>query len=167
MKNIFIIVLFATFYSVTAHAQKYDVPSTYVLKTDADFIMYEQQVVNTTDWLQETGWRDKREKRKAARLFILAWVQGAPNISITLNKALNDLANKNPELLFTYTSQFAKYAIQHGVGFDKNKANLEVIRAMLAKYTMEKSHMPDDNVERLIEINKEGNLPGWIAANFK
>jgi len=116
--------------------------------------------------LQETGWKDKREKRKAARLFILAWVQGSNTVHVSLNKAINELSDRNPELLFTYTSQFAKYALEHKTDFDKNAANLAAVRAMLAKYKMEDSRKTDPDVEKLITINQEGNLATWIASNF-
>ncbi|WP_184545739.1 hypothetical protein [Mucilaginibacter sp. FT3.2] len=167
MKHFFILIIALTASTLTATAQKYDVPMHYELQTDADFAMYEPQVVTTADWLQQTGWKDKREKRQAARLFILAWAQGTRSVPIVINKSVNNLTDQNPELLFTYTSQFAKYAIQHKSDFDKNTANLVALRAMLAKYSIEESHRRDEDVEKLIEINKEGNLASWIATDFK
>ena len=167
MKQILSLVIIITAFTLTARAQKFDVPMHYELQTDADFDMYEQQVINTADWLQQTGWKDKREKRQAARLFILAWVQGSHSVKVSINKAVNDLSDTNPELLFTYTSQYAKFALQHKTDFDRNTANLVALRAMLSKYSIEESHKRDDDVEKLIEINKEGNLPNWIATNFK
>jgi hypothetical protein len=167
MKTTLTLLIALTAFSLTTMAQKFDVPMNYVLQTDADFAMYEPQVITTADWLQQTGWKDKRDKRRVARLFILAWVQGAHNVSVTINKAVNDLSDQNPELLFTYTSQYAKFALQHKTDFDKNTANLVALRAMIAKYNIEESHKKDDDVEKLIEINKEGNLAGWIATDFK
>ena len=167
MKYILTLSITLTMFCLTARAQKFDVPMHYELQTDADFDMYEQQVINTADWLQQTGWKDKREKRQAARLFILAWVQGSHSVSVSINKAVNSLSDLNPELLFTYTSQYAKFALQHKTDFDKNTANLVALRAMLSKYSIEESHKKDEDVEKLIEINKEGNLASWIATDFK
>lgn len=167
MKQLLILILATMFFSFTAKAQKYDVPMHYVLQTDADFEMYEPQVISTADWLQQTGWKDKREKRQAARLFILAWVQGSHNVKVVVNKSVDALCDKNPELMFTYTSQFAKFALQHKTDFDRNTANLVALRAMIAKYNVEPSHQTDPDVEKIIEINKEGNLASWIATDFK
>lgn len=167
MKKILTLIIAITAFTLTATAQKYDVPMHYELQTDADFIMYEQQVITTADWLQQTGWKDKRDKRQAARLFILAWVQGSRSVSVSINKAVNDLSDQNPELLFTYTSQYAKYALQHKNDFDKNTANLVALRAVIAKYNIEESHKKDDDVEKLAQINKEGNLASWISTDFK
>lgn len=166
MKQLVTLIIALTTLTLTARAQKFDVPMQYELQTDADFAMYEPQVISTADWLQETGWKDKREKRKAARLFILAWVQGSNTVHVSLNKAINELSDRNPELLFTYTSQFAKYALEHKTDFDKNAANLAAVRAMLAKYKMEDSRKTDPDVEKLITINQEGNLATWITSNF-
>ncbi len=167
MKKILTFIIAVSGFSLTAIAQKYDVPMHYELTTDADFATYEPQVISTADWLQQTGWKDKREKRQAARLFILAWVQGSTTVKVSINKAVNELSDQNPELLFTYTSQYAKFALEHKSDFDKNTANLVALRAMLTKYKMEETRKKDDDVEKLIEINKDGNLASWIATDFK
>jgi hypothetical protein len=167
MKQILTLIIAITAFNITANAQTFDVPMHYELQTDADFNMYEPQVISTADFLQQTGWKDKRSKRQAARLFILAWVQGSHSVKVSVNKAINELSDQNPELLFTYTSQYAKYALLHKNDFDKNTANLVALRAMIAKYNIEPSHKKDDDVEKIAEINKEGNLASWIATDFK
>jgi hypothetical protein len=167
MKKVLTLILAAISFTLTATAQKFDVPMHYELQTDADFAMYEPQVISTADWLQQTGWKDKREKRQAARLFILAWVQGSTTVKVSINKAVNDLTDKNPELLFTYTSQYAKFALEHKSDFDKNTANLMALRAMIAKYKMEETRKKDDDMEKITGINQEGNLANWIATDFK
>lgn len=164
-KQITLFIAFAAF-SLTAMAQQYEVPTNYSFDTKADYKMYEPQIIATTDWLQRTAWKDQRDKRRQARLFFLSWVKGAP-VNVGIGQTVTDLSDKNPELAFTYMTQYAKYSLLHKDDFDKNKANLSALKSMIDKYTMDPSRQKDDEVEKLIQIDKDGKLERWVSTDFK
>lgn len=166
MKKILILVTAFVAFSLTALAQKYDVPENYVLKEKADYAPYETQFINTTDWLQATPWTTETDKRSIANKFLMDWMEGSPSVSIPIGHAVIELSEKNPDLLLTFMCFYAKYALQHKDGLDKNKAGLEAVKAMLDKYTMEKSHKKDGKLEKLIKINQDGNLESWVNKNL-
>src|ERR1700679_3255172 len=91
-----------------ASAQTYEVPKNYTLKTKDDYAKYEPEVIHTVDWLQQASWDEPIEKRKEANAFLMAWLTGSPNVSISIGKPLMDLVDKNKELLIIFMGGYAK-----------------------------------------------------------
>jgi hypothetical protein len=166
MKKILTLIMVIAAFSLTATAQKYDVPENYVLKDKADYAPYETQFINTTDWLQATPWTEEADKRAVANKFLMEWMTGSPSVSIPIGHTVIELTQKNDDLLLTFMCFYAKYTLQHKDNFDKNKASFEAIKAVLDKYTLEKAHKKDSKIEKLIKINLEGNLESWVTKNL-
>src|SRR4051812_39794304 len=123
MKKILTLIMVIAAFSLTAAAQKYDVPENYVLKDKADYAPYETQFINTTDWLQATSWTQETDKRSLASKFLMAWMEGSPTVNIPIGHTVIELSGKNPDLILTFMSFYTKYALQHKDNFDKSKAN--------------------------------------------
>lgn len=160
--NIYLMLLFL-FVGISATAQVYEVPKNYVLKSKSDYARYEDDIIKTADWIQHTAWTAQPEKMEAATQFFLKWIKGTPAVTIRLTEAVMNLSDRNPSLGFVYMAQYAKYALQHKADFDVTNANVEAIRALIAKYDIEPSYKKDNDVEELIELDKEGELNDWIA----
>jgi hypothetical protein len=167
MKKIIRTVLLLTLLiSLKASAQNYEAPKDYHFKKHEDYIKYEADVIKTADWLMRTQWDAEPVKTEAATQFILQWAQGTPDVVIELKQAVMDISDTNPQLGFIYMSQFCKYAIQHKTGFEKIPANQAALKAVIEKYNMEPTHKRDNDVEKLIELNKNGKLQEWITTEF-
>jgi hypothetical protein len=167
MKKIIRTVLLLTMLTgLKASAQNYEAPKDYHFKKYEDYIRYETDVIKTADWLMRTHWGAEPYKMEAATQFILQWSQGTPDVVIELKQAIMDLSDTNPQLGFIYMSQFSKYAIQHKTGFNKTLANLAALKAVIEKYNMEPTHKRDNDVEKLIDIDKDGKLEYWINNEF-
>jgi hypothetical protein len=167
MKKIIRTVLLLTLLTgLKASAQTYEVPKDYHFKKHEDYIKYEADVIKTADWLMRTPWDTEAAKTEAATQFVLQWAQGTPDVVIELKQAIMNLSDTNPQLGFIYMAQFSKYAIQHKTGFDKTPANLAALKAVIEKYNMEPTHKHDDDVEKLIEIDKDGKLEDWVTNEF-
>jgi hypothetical protein len=167
MKKIIRTVLLLTMLTgLKASAQNYEAPTDYHFKKYEDYIRYETDVIKTADWLMRTHWGAEPYKMEAATQFILQWSQGTPDVVIELKQAIMDLSDTNPQLGFIYMSQFSKYAIQHKTGFNKTLANLAALKAVIEKYNMEPTHKRDNDVEKLIDIDKDGKLEYWINNEF-
>jgi hypothetical protein len=167
MKNILRSVLLLTlFISVRASAQTYEVPKDYHFIKQNDYAKYEADIIKTADWMMKTPWGTEPLKTEAATQFLLMWTQGTPDVVIELKQAIMDLSDTNPQLGFIYMAEFSKYAIQHKADFDKVKANIYALRGVIAKYTMEPTHKRDNDVEKLIEFDKDGRLEYWITNEF-
>lgn len=149
-----------------ATAQSYEVPKDYVLKTKEDYSKYENDIINTVDWLQQTPWGEQYEKRKEANAFLIAWITGSPNVSISVAAPLMKLVDKNKDLLIAFMAGYTKYALQHKDAPNNNLANAAGLRELITKYQMEKSHVKDKNVEKLIQLDKDGKLDTWAATDY-
>jgi hypothetical protein len=167
MKKIFFLVI-TCFLAVTslAIAQTYEVPKGYVLKTKEDYPKYEQDIINTVDWLQQTPWGEQDDKRKEANTFLIAWITGSPNISISIGTPLMKLVDKNKDLLVTFMGGYTKYALQHKDKQNNDLANAAGLRELIEKYQIEKTHVKDKNVEKLIQLDKDGKLDAWAATEY-
>ncbi len=148
------------------HGQDYQVPKNYVLKQKDDYPKYEQDVLKTIDWLEQTSWNDQIQKREEAKTFIIKWIEGSPDISIEVNSEIIKLSKNNPELLGSYMYGYTKYAILNKSQFDLIKAKIEGIKALLSKYKFETAHKKNSEVEKLIKLDAEGKLENWVATDF-
>ncbi|MES2267249.1 MAG: hypothetical protein V4520_10835 [Bacteroidota bacterium] len=166
MKKLFIVAVITFAFYANALAQAYEVPKDYHFNKQEDYTKYEPDVIKTADWLMHTAWGTEPAKTEKATQFILKWTEGTPDVVIELKQAIMDLSDTNPQLGFIYISQFSKYAIQHKSDFDKTQANLVALKAVIAKYTAEPTHKRDNDVERLIQLDKENRLENWITSEF-
>jgi hypothetical protein len=144
----------------------FPVPPGYVLKEKADYAKYNQDVINTIDWLQQTPWGEQPEQRKQANTFLVAWLTGSPDVNIDVRPGVMKLCDKNKELLITFMGGYAKYAIQHKDNFTADQANTAAVQAVLAKYQTQPDHVKDSYIERLIKIQEQGKLNDWITTDF-
>ncbi|MGZ3753174.1 MAG: hypothetical protein ACXVAU_17960, partial [Mucilaginibacter sp.] len=138
----------------------------YVLKAKEDYPKYEEDVIKTVDWLQQTPWTEQADKRKEANAFFVAWITGSPNVSISIGSPLIKFTEKNSQLLIAFMGAYTKYALQHKSDLDKDLANATALRALMDKYTSEQDHVKDNAVEKLIKVEKDGKLADWIKTNF-
>ena len=165
-KGRLVVLVLLLFISYSALAQTYEVPKNYVLKTNDDYVRYEANVISTVDWMQQTPWANEPEKQTQAKKFLTEWATGSPYVTVEISQPLLRLCRKNPQLLLTYMGQFIKYALQHKTGFNKNADNVFAIKALLAKYTSEKTHKKDSAIDELIVVDGQGKLEDWIKTGL-
>lgn len=149
-----------------AAAQGYDVPKHYLFKSNEDYLKYEPEVLKAIDFLEVTPWSEQARKRAEAKSFVLNWIDGSPDVTITFNSELVKLAKNNPELLGSYMYAYTKYAILHKTDFEDKKAKLAGVKGLLAKYNSEPGHKPSPEVDKVVAIDKDGRLENWIATDF-
>ena len=167
MKKIYLIIFISLLFSgYKVAAQDYTVPKHYTFKSNQDYTTYEPEVVKAIDWLERTPWNGQIKKRDAVKAFVLTWIDGSPDVTITINSELVHLAKNNPLLLGSYQFGYTKYAIQHKTDFSDTKAKSAGVKALLTKYQAEPDHKQDDEVEKVIAIDKQGKLDNWITTDF-
>src|SRR5947209_3742656 len=95
------------------------VPENYLLNARGDYTRYQGDLIKTIDWLQNASWSEPIDNRKPANAFLIAWVSGSPDVTISIDHHLIKLMDKNPELMVIYMGGFTKYALQHKTDFNK------------------------------------------------
>ncbi len=164
--NRYLLIIFLLTIGLTASAQLSPVPKSYSLKTPEDYSKYEKEIISTIDWLETTPWGLKNTQRPYADAFLMAWLSGSPSVNIELgDEMLLKIMEKNKDLLVSYMGGYTKYALQNRKpdnSFDKNKAKLAGYKALISKYSAEKSRNKDKNVEMLSQLDSEGKLEEWV-----
>lgn len=153
--------------SVKSFAQDSPVPKNYSLKAKEDYAPYEADVIKTVDWLQKASWSEPVDVRKPSNSFVIDWISGSPNISLAVGEGVMKLAGKNPEMLVIYMGNYAKYALQHKDETSALAPTVAAIRAVIAKYQMEPTHVKDSHIEKLAQLDKDGKLEAWVKTDFK
>lgn len=149
-----------------AEAQSYEVPKDYHFKTQDDYSRYEPDVVKTADWMMQTAWTANLQKQDAASQFFLSWIKGSAAVTIRLTEAVMNLSDRNPQLGFTYMSQYSKYVLEHPNEFNQYKATLAALKAVITKYQMEPTRKKDLDVEKLVQLEKENKLADFVVNDF-
>ncbi|HZX57597.1 MAG TPA: hypothetical protein VFE54_02685 [Mucilaginibacter sp.] len=167
MKKLFfasILCLLAT--TFIASAQTSPVPEHYVFSAKEDYAKYNDNIIKTIDWLQQSPWSQPLDNRKPANAFLMAWLTGTPDVSISIGSSLTKLVDKNPEMLIIFMGGYTKYALQHKNDFNKDLANAAGLRAMIDKYTNDPARKKDSAMEKLIKIDKDGKLDEWAKTDY-
>jgi hypothetical protein len=151
----------------TAGAQSSPAPDNYVLKTKEDYAKYQEAMLKTVDWLQNASWSEPLDNRKPSNAFVMDWLSGSPDVSISVGSPLMKLASKNPELILIYMGNYAKYALQHKTDFNKTQADLVGVKAMIDKYSKESAHKKDSAMEKVVKLDKDGKLEDWVKSDFE
>ncbi|MEO6977859.1 MAG: hypothetical protein ABI113_05745 [Mucilaginibacter sp.] len=166
-KILFVAMLLISFTTFKATAQTFPVPENYTLKVKEDYPKYEADVIKTVDWLQNAPSSEDKDKLMAANRFLVAWISGSPDITISITHALADISDKNPSLLMIYMGGYTKYVLQHKD--DKNTLNAKVagLRQVVAKYNLDTDHVKNSTVEKLAALDQKGKLVDWAASKLK
>lgn len=165
-KLVSLTLIFITCIGFVSKAQDYQVPVNYKLVTPADFDKYEPQIIETVDWLQDTPWATEVQKQREATAFLFKWIQGTPTITMELMPMLMNITSRNNKLMAIFIGAYTKYAIQHP-GYLKDDANTAAVKALLAKYKAEPAHSKDLEIERLIKLDKDGELEDWVRNEYE
>ena len=84
MKTAFLISCTLLF-SLAFQAQDFKVPKKIKLDKAEDYAEYEDEVLRAIEWLKNTPLTEQKAKRKKVNAFLLRWMTGTPDISITVD----------------------------------------------------------------------------------
>jgi len=165
-KTYFLVFMSLLIFGLKVSAQDYEVPKHYAFKSNEEYIKYEPEIIKAIDWLELTPWNQQVRKRGEAKAFVLNWIEGSPDVTITFNSEIVRMAKNNPELLGSYMYGYTKYAILHKTDFEDKKAKIAGLKGLLAKYNNEPEHKPNAEVDKVNQIDKDGKLDSWITTDF-
>jgi len=167
LKQVFIIALLIVI-SHLAVGQSFTVPKNYTLKEVSDYAKYEKDIIDCVIWLENTPVDEQRNKRSKANQFLIQWVTGSPNLTISINSKIVNFTDKNPDLLIIFLGGWAKYALENPeYKDDEVKCNLAGLRSVIKVYKKRNGMKKDRNVEKLIKLEKKGELEEWVKQQLK
>lgn len=151
---------------LAAQAQTFEVPTGVEYKSEADYKPLEPQVIAAVNWLEATPGNAEAAKRQQTNVFLLNWIQGAPNVSVGLQEYVTDLCKPNPTLLGLFLGGWARYSLQHPDDKTALAPNVAAVQTMLKAY-QKGGWAKDKNLEKLLELQSKGQLEAWIAKQIK
>src|ERR1700712_5366328 len=108
---VLLLVLFLGFAPI-AKAQDFEVPHNYTLVTNSDYEKYQPQLIKAIDWFENTAYDQERIKKREVATFIMDWIKGYRFVTVQTSDNINELGNKDHDLLVMYIAGYARYALQ-------------------------------------------------------
>ena len=161
LKNALVVLLLMA--TGIAYSQTYSVPKNVKLKKDADYAKYEADIIECVEWLESSPADENGKTRAEAALFLIQWIEGAPNVTITLSKDIADFNDKNTDLMVIFMGGWTKYALQNPDDKSEVSGAVAGLKSVAAFYKANiKSLKKDKFVEGVQKRIDEGTLEEWV-----
>jgi len=152
---------------IIGFSQDFEVPE-YELKTAEDYKPLEDDILKCIDWLENTPLNAKNDnKRKEASMFLLDWVEGAPNVMIVLNMDLIEYSSKHPDLLTIFIGGWTKESILKQKKDMTIEGGIKGLESVITFYNKNKSVIGKSKaIEKYIKHKKKGELELFVKKAF-
>lgn len=130
-----------------------------------DYKEMDQSFLNSMAWLETTPIDKFEEKRKKQMGYILSYCMGSPDITLTLNATFIDFNKKNTDFLVFFLGGWARYCINNNYKNNEIKGTVAGLESVIAQYKTGQ-YKKDKFVEKLLELEKQGTLEGWVKDNM-
>jgi len=168
MKHLIFVLLFVTINNMMICAQEYNVPKDYKFENKEAYKAYEPQIKETIGWLLETSLGKDANKRMEALKFLMAWIEGTPDVMVGLDKKIVNFTGNNPEMLIPFLGGWVKYSLDNDYSKDYVKCNKAGVEAVVIFYRKNKGYLKKDgNIEKYEKLIEKGKLEAEISKKLK
>lgn len=165
MKRLFLFLIALTV-ATFLFSQDFEVPKNYKLEKVGDYAPYEQDVINSVDWLMKTPVNQQTAKRKEVNAFLLKWLTGSPDVHIEIKPDIVTFISSSPDLLMIFMGGWAKYSLETKDFNNKIEGSLAGIESVIEFYTNNRDFISKDkNIEKYIKMKEKGTLKKYIEKN--
>ena len=161
--------LFSTLFiaTIALHGQTFEVPVNYTMKTKADYVRYQQDVVSCFDFLMATPSNEEMDKRMDAGGFMMRWFSGSPYLNIEMNPKIVNFTEVNPDLALIFMGGWMKQVVTTGDSSVVN-GNLKGLESVIQYYQKNRDKLEKDaHVEKYIKMKEKGELEAFIKKNVE
>lgn len=145
----------------TLPAQDFQAPKPEVLRTQSDYLNYQDTFIEAVNWLLQHDL--DTEGRVPINTFVMAWISGTDLFTIEIKPYLLKLTDANPDLLMVFLGSWAKNVLKKPNptpdSFIQHKRALE---SLLQFYSNSQYKKKDLQIERLLKRLKKDNLDAWL-----
>lgn len=151
--------------SITSSSQTYEVPKDYKLILAEDYKPYEDDVINTVDWLVNSPINSEASKRQEANAFLLKWLMGAPKVMVGISLEATKLDCE--DCLMIFMGAWAKDNIIKNEYDNDLDGNLAGINAVIEFYNKNKKELGKNKaVEKMMKLKSKGKLESFVKENM-
>jgi len=155
------------FLSINSNAQSFEVPKGYDFKSPEDYARYEKDIIEAAKWLKATPFNQEADKRKDVSAFVVVWLTGSSNVSVTLESWLLDFEKKNDGMMVLFMASYSKWVLENSYSKDAVAAKKAALKDMMDVYKAGVGIKKDKKMENMIKANDENKLDEWIEKNLK
>ncbi|HEX2532736.1 MAG TPA: hypothetical protein VHK69_03315 [Chitinophagaceae bacterium] len=148
-------------------AQGFTVPQQVVLKEKEDYRKYETDIIASAKWLEATPLGQEMEKRLQVNAFVVQWITGSPNVSVSIGNMVMKLVENNEDLLPLYLAGYARFILEGGDGNDALGAHLAAIRSILRCYALGGDVQKSKALQKAATLEKKGGLREWVQKEME
>jgi Tfp pilus assembly protein PilF len=136
------------------------------LETPEDYAKYEDDVVNSFNYLMTSPVNKDVVMRRDLSAFLLRWVTGSPNVSIEISADVVTYLDCE-ECLLIFMGGWTKYAIESEDYGNKLMGNLKGTESVIEFYKSNKRTLGHNNeIEKLIKLSNSKKLKAWIESRI-
>ncbi|HMC01805.1 MAG TPA: hypothetical protein VKN14_12285 [Flavobacteriaceae bacterium] len=163
-KNLSIFLFFLFTLSLTA--QNFDVPKDYSFEKAEDYSKQRNNIVKAVTWLENTPIGQETEKRKEVSAYLMQWLTGTPDVTISLNTEVITFMDC-ADCLMVFMGSWAKYAITNKDYKNELKASIAGIESVIKLYENNKSVIKKNKaIEKYIRLKDKGKLENDIKSKI-
>lgn len=161
-----ILSLTAIILSFSSYSQDKELPDALVLETKEDYAKYEENVINSINWLINTPIETEKDKRTEVNAFLMKWLTGSPNVTIELNQEVVTFMECG-DCLMVFLGGWAKYVLENNENKNNLKGNIAGIESLIAFYNNNKAEMgPNKAIEKYVKLKDKGKLESYIKSRI-
>jgi hypothetical protein len=131
--------------------------------TKEEFTASEPSVINTVNYLESTPIDKEGDAWRIQGAMLLAWLTGAPQVTIEIDAKTMTFSKKNPELLIVFMGGWTRYALQNTYSKDKIQGTVAGVKSAIKVYKMGNGFKKDKEMEKLIKLDEAGGLESWVV----
>lgn len=151
-------------YGITARAQSTpQLPSTNGLSTKEDYAKYETVIVQSAEWLENTPLDAQPDTRDLVSAFVLQWLTGSPNVTITFTEGLTKPFDKNPRLLPIFSARYAAWCITNNTYNNVNEPTKAGLTAIAKVYQKDVGVHHAKAMDKLVKAIQENTLDDYMS----
>ena len=161
-----VVLMFASLTVMSAQT-KFELPKNIELNNDADYKKYEKDIIAAAKWLEEKSIDADTLYAQKVNTFIIRWLSGSPDITISLNENFSKLIAENSQLIIIYMANYGKYYIENAGSASEPNACKAGIKSVLNAYKKGKNIQKSEEIEKLLKLTNESEFDTYIEKFYK
>lgn len=164
MKRLLILSLLC--FSNLLTAQEFEVPKDYSLENPEDYTNQRNNVIKAVNWLENTPINQETKKRKEVNAFLMQWLTGTPDVTISLNPEIITFMDC-PDCLMVFMGSWAKYALENKDYKNELQGSLVGIESVIKLYENNKNSIGKNKaIEKYMKLKDKGKLADDIKSKI-
>lgn len=156
------VLLISTVQWNTVAAQLPEIPAEYGWETHEEYRASQSHVEKCLKWLCNSPLGDHVALRSETNAYVMLWLAGTPDYTITVNSSELSFIEDHPELLYSFIHGYASYQMNHKNSATHEKATLEGYKVVCELVLRSEVLMKDRALKPMIKAYKRGELKKFI-----